>query len=427
MVGQSFMDHKKVYLSIMILIFVTSTYYHYLPGKLIRQQGSKSLHISSDTITPLGNNKIFVISAYYDGRESSRVRVMTIIHGKDVKELYCWFYCINGPEYVPVKATIEVHSKWFDFHYGPADVICPEPWSCSSRYISIHWSNTSNISLPVFEIKNRNPQPFSANFTVCISTMFGNQENVLQFIQAMEMFRLLGAQKVVIYKNGCSKAIGQVLDYYVSEGIVEIVPWPIDQYLRTSDAWHQSMNLENQIGYYGQLSALSDCMYRNMYTSRYVAFNDMDELILPRRHKTWDDLMKELEKIYPNTAVFLIENHYYPNTIKVHDFETSFPKNVPGVNILRAIYYEPERPNVYNNHKMIVNPREVIQISVHSASKTYKRSVEVPNGIAGLHHCRSPVTPNLTETSMIKDTTMWKYSSDLITNVNRVLTKLNYE
>ncbi|KAM3911560.1 glycosyltransferase family 92 protein F13G3.3-like [Leptodactylus fuscus] len=323
---------------------------------------------------------------------------------------------------------MEPHSKWSGFSYGPADVVCSEPQNCFSRYISIHWSNTRNTShVPVFKIKNRNPQPFSADFTVCISAMFGNQDNILQFIQAIEMYRLLGAQKVVIYKNSCSKAIGQILDYYVSEGVVEIVPWPIDKYLRTSDAWHQSMNPRNQIGYYGQLPALSDCLYRNMFRSRYVTFNDMDEIILPKRHNNWDEMMKAVEKDYPNRAVYLIINHYYPNTITDPTFQAAFPKNVTGTNILQLIHYEPEQPNVYNNHKMIVNPRKVIQISVHSALKTYKGSVEIPNSIASLHHGRVPMQPDLPQSSLIRDTTIWKYNSSLIANTNKVLTQLNYQ
>ncbi|XP_071979097.1 uncharacterized protein [Engystomops pustulosus] len=391
-------------------------------------KSSKTLVISRDSITPLENNKTFVISAYYDARESRTVRVLTINHGEDVKELYCWFYCKeNRSEYGPVKATIDTHFHWFGFRYGPADVLCPEPRSCSSEYISIHWSVNRNTShVPVFEIRNRDPQPFSANFTVCISTMFGKHDNVLQFIQALEMYRILGAQKVVIYKNSCSEAIGQVLDHYVSEGFVEIVPWPIDRYLRTSDVWHQSMNQENQIGYYGQLPALSDCLYRNMYRSRYVTFNDIDEIILPRHHQTWHDLMKDLEKYYPRTAVYIIRNHYYPKTITVPVFRTAFPKSVPGTNILQLVYYEPQRPNFSNNHKMIVNPREVIQISVHYAFKTYKRSVHVPFYIAGLHHGRAPIEPHLPLTSLYKDTTIWKYNTSLITNVNKVLKQLNY-
>ncbi|XP_066435845.1 glycosyltransferase family 92 protein F13G3.3-like [Eleutherodactylus coqui] len=403
------------------IVFLTSVYYY---AAVDRVAEPKRVTISRDTITPLGNNKTFVISAYYDGRRSRSVRVLTISH-KDVKTLYCGFYCKN--KFVSVRAIIVVHSEWFGFQYGPADVVCPEPSKCFSHHISIHWSNTKNIShVPVFEIKNRNPQPFSANFTVCISTMFGSQENILQFVQSLEMYRLLGAQKVVIYKNSCSEAIGQVLDYYVSEGFVEIVPWPIDKYLRTSDSWHQSMDYTSQIGYYGQLMTLNDCLYRNMYKSRYVTLNDIDEIILPRLHKTWDELMEALEKKYPGSSAYLIDNHYYPMNITVPNFQNAFPKNLPGTNILQLIYYEPKSQYVWKNHKMIVNPREVIHTLVHSILRSYKRSLKVPSHIVALHHNHIPTQPNLPLSSLIKDTTIWKYNSSLITNVNKVLRQLKY-
>ncbi|XP_077137604.1 glycosyltransferase family 92 protein F13G3.3-like [Ranitomeya variabilis] len=422
------MKITKLRLTFLILntYFLIYTCYHILHGKRVKPEND--LTISRDTITPLEDNTIFIISAYYDGRESSNVRVLTIIHGRDMKELYCWFYCTNEPECVSVKAEIQYHSQWFGFNYGPADVICPEPQNCFSQHISIHWSNTNKTNhVPKFEIQNRNPQPFSVNFTVCISTMFGNQENVLQYVQAIEMYRLLGAQKVVIYKNGCSKAICQVLDYYVSIGVLEIIPWPIDKYLTTSNVWHQNMNREIQIGYYGQLSALNDCMYRNMYKSRYVILNDMDEVILPRRHKTWDEMMKDVENEYPNTAVYLIKHYHYPTNITDPHFQTAFPKNIPGTNILQLIHYEQEKPNDFNNKKMIVNPREVVQVSVHSALWAYKRTVFLPDHIVSLHHGRPSLLQSFTQTSLIKDTIIWKYNSSLITNANKVLRQLNYQ
>ncbi|CAJ0951723.1 unnamed protein product [Ranitomeya imitator] len=222
--------------------------------------------------------------------------------------------------------------------------------------------------------------------------MFGNQNNVLQYVQAIEMYRLLGAQKVVVYKNGCSKAICQVLDYYVSIGVLEIIPWPIDKYLRTSNVWHQNMNREIQIGYYGQLSSLNDCMYRNMYKSRYVTLNDMDEIILPRHHKTWDEMMKDVENVYPNTAVYLIKHYHYPNNITDPHFQTAFPKNIPGTNILQLIHYEQKKPNVFNNKKMIVNPREVIQLSVHSAYGRIREQFFLPDYIGQIYGTPPPTS-----------------------------------
>ncbi|KAM9324229.1 glycosyltransferase family 92 protein F13G3.3-like [Gastrophryne carolinensis] len=412
--------------STVTLFLISFTYYW--ESHLLKTHISRTFpKFARGTITPLADNKTFVVSAYYDNRESRIVRVITILHDKDYKELFCWFYCSNNDEYIAVKAKVDIHSLRYDFHYGPADVKCKEPANCFSRYISVHHSSTGDKNeVSLFEIKNRDPQPISLKFTVCISTMFGNQDNILTMIQAIEMYRLLGAEKVVIYKNSCSKGVGKVLDYYVSEGLMEIIPWPIDKYLRTSDAWHQAMDAANQIGYYGQTVALNDCLYRNMYRSQYVVFNDFDEVILPRKHKDWNDMMEALENTYPNNAVFLIENHYYPNNVMDPNFHFAFPTNIPGVNILELIHYEPEQPNVYNNHKMIVNPREVVQMSVHFVLKALKGNVDVPNDIAGLHHNRIAKQPNLPISKLIKDTRIWAYNASLIQNVNRVLQQLHY-
>ncbi|XP_068104127.1 glycosyltransferase family 92 protein F59C6.8-like [Hyperolius riggenbachi] len=419
-------DSLRICLVALIIASLSFTYNSYWKLQDFRNT-FRVKNVSHDTITALADNKTFIVSAYYDGRQSSRVRVITIRHDEDKRDLYCWFYCDGFHNHIPVRAEVDIHFQRFGFHYAPDNVICMEPFNCFSRYISVHWSSTSNGShVPVFEIKNRVPQSVVAEFTVCISAMFGNSSNVLPMIQAMEMYRLLGAQKVVIYKNSCSQPIGQVLDYYVSEGFVEIVPWPIEKYLRTSDAWHQSMNPSNQIGYYGQLVALNDCLYRNMYQSRYVTFNDIDEIILPRIQQDWNEMMEHLETKYPDNGVFLIKNHYYPNNVTDSTFQTAFPKNVPGTNILQLIYYEPDPPKVDNPCKMIVNPREVIQTSVHSVLHAYKDNVYVPNDVASLHHNRIPMQPNLPTTSLIRDTTIWKYNASLITNVNNVLKKLNY-
>ncbi|XP_053551365.1 beta-1,4-galactosyltransferase galt-1 isoform X2 [Bombina bombina] len=329
--------------------------------------------------------------------------------------------------HIPVQAQLNVPSDRFGFTYSAVDVLCRVPPSCDSKFVSVHWSTTENISyMPMFEIKNRDVKnqghgKFTVDFTICISTMYGNSTNILQFIQAIEMYKLLGVQKVVIYKNGCSVPMERVLDYYIKEGVLDIVPWPLNKYLKTSGSWHYAMDPTNDIGYFGQLAVLNDCMYRNMYTSKYVLFNDIDEIILPKIHKDWKEMMEFLEKQYPNTPSFLIENHYFPIHIQDSTFNKTFPITVPGINILQHIYFEPEQENVYNNHKIIVNPRKIIQTAIHFVLKAYGDSVIVPDNMASLHHCREGKQPNLPFTSLIRDTTIWKNNVSLIKNVKSVL------
>ncbi|XP_010144990.1 PREDICTED: uncharacterized protein LOC104505921, partial [Eurypyga helias] len=201
---------------------------------------------AQNVITPLEDNRTFIISPYFDDRESKVTRVIGIVHHEDVKQLYCWFCCQPDGQVYVSKARIDVHSDRFGFPYGATDIVCLEPQTCDPTHVSIHQSPHGNVEqLPVFEIKNRKAEGFSVDFTVCISTMFGNYNNVLQFIQSVEMYKILGAQKVVIYKNNCSHLL-----FDGEEGTVEIIPWPINSHLRVSSKWHFSMDAKD-IGYYG--------------------------------------------------------------------------------------------------------------------------------------------------------------------------------
>ncbi|XP_063791586.1 beta-1,4-galactosyltransferase galt-1-like [Pseudophryne corroboree] len=383
--------------------------------------------LTADTITPLRDNRTFIIAPYIDTRIQKRaVRILSIIHHKEVKELYCWFCCTVNKSVEVSRAQIDILGDRFGFPYGTTNLVCMEPPDCHAKYLSVHTSPTGNMmQLPLFRIQN---QDRSANFTVCISTMYGNYSNVLQFIQTMEMYRILGAQRVTIYLNNCSTQVEKLLQYYVAEGFVELIPWPIEQYLTVARRWHHSMEAKD-IGYYGQMATLNDCIYRNMYRSMYVLLNDMDEIILPIKHRTWDSLMESLQQQNPDVGVFIFENRIFPRTVATDGnfSNTSSWKSLPGFNILQHVHREPERPGHFNPRKMIVDPRKVYQTSVHNVLKSIGGSKRVSVETALLYHCRDPHQNNLPKTSLIEDKTLWRYNASLITNVNMVLSQVDLQ
>ncbi|XP_053551931.1 beta-1,4-galactosyltransferase galt-1-like [Bombina bombina] len=421
------LKQKILVVSYIFAIILISLQFHNFNLKKYNQTGirkkEKCLGVpSSDMITPLQDNRTFVIASYYDNRERNQIRTLGIIHNTEVKELYCHFCCTFKKTHIS-KAEINLHQDRFGFPYGLADVICPEPSGCEPKYISLHQSPNVNIAQqPIFRIINREPGVFTANFTVCISTMFGNYSNTLQFIQTIEMYKLLGAQRVMIYLHSCSPQMEEVLQYYIKEGVVEVVPWPIDRYLKPSKSWLYP-NDDTHIGYYGQVTTLNDCIYRNMYRSKFVLLNDIDEIILPFKHDNWDSMMESLEKQHPEVGIFLFENHIFPITVTTdgHFSDISNWINVPGINIMQHVHREPDRPDFFNAKKMIVNPRKVIQTSVHSALKSYGPSENVSNKTALVYHCRGPLQAALARESLIEDKTIWRYNVSLINNVNAVL------
>ncbi|XP_056394100.1 uncharacterized protein LOC130290462 isoform X2 [Hyla sarda] len=422
---------KQIFSGACILAFFITLYYKIYVEKrdqniiIFLKELNKS-DIAKDTITPLKGNKTFIIAPYYDNREGNLVRVLGIVHHIEVKKLCCYFLCCGQKDLVLANAVIDIHEDRFGFPFGLADIMCPLQPQCQASYIHIaEPSDKDFASLPRFEIQNREREQFSANFTVCISTMFGNYSNALQFIQTIEMYKLLGAQRVTIYGKNCSRLMEQILDYYSKEGTVEIVPWPIQQYLRASSKWRFENINDGDIGYYGQLSSLNDCLYRNMYRSKYVLLNDLDEIILPFKHMTWDSMMESLQRENPDVNVFLFESHNFPQSVVTNG---NFPdisswKDVPGFNLLNHIHREPDRPNIFNARKMIVNPRKVIQTSVHSVLKSLGGIHYVPLKTGLVHHCKWPHQPDL-KSQLIDDRTIWKFNVSLIRNVNRVLNQI---
>ncbi|XP_069097806.1 glycosyltransferase family 92 protein F49C12.5-like [Pleurodeles waltl] len=400
------------------VILVTSVMHHVLQKVSILTKNKEQEH-SSASITPLSNNRTFIMGAYYDNREKNLVRLISIVHRQDVKELYCWINCSTIKGYMTVnKAVIDFIAHDFGYPYVIAHLLCPDVINCTPEYVSIHWSNKSDIAkLPVFKIRNRAPNTMSADFTVCISTMFGNSTNVLQLVQAIEMYKVLGAQKVMIYKHSCSLLVDRVLQYYISEGTVEVIPWPIDLYLDVSSNWHFRMEpYPRDLGYYGQLATLNDCVYRNMYSSKYVVINDLDEIIVPKKHTNWADMMDDLKKQYPSTGIFFFQNRVFPNNVVDSTLNVSAWRAIPGFNLLQHVYREPATPY---HEKMIVNPRKVIQISVHTVLKGYGHRLVVPSEFAFTHHCRQAMKPELPKESLIRDTILWKYSPSLIRGIEQ--------
>uniref|UniRef100_A0A8C4EPR9 Glycosyltransferase family 92 protein n=1 Tax=Dicentrarchus labrax TaxID=13489 RepID=A0A8C4EPR9_DICLA len=271
---------------------------------------------------------------------------------------------------------------------------------------------------------------FPYNFTVCLSTMF-DFTNVLQLVQGLEMLQLLGVNRVVIYKTSNSPEIKHVLDYYTQKGLVEVIPWSMSRFLNVSRGWLPEHG-PGDLHYFGQIPALNDFIYRYMYQSRYVALQDIDELILPQSVNSWSELLPLLEKKYGADKCYMFENNVFPNTITLPPptSETLPPQsrccpgwqNVSGVNILAHLYQEPIiKETHYSNFKIIVNPRAVFIPKVHGLLDSLHGCSWVDRNIARMYHTRAPKQPNLTPDQLIYDGRLLSYSAQLTLTVNTVL------
>ena len=120
------------------------------------------------------------------------------------------------------------------------------------------------------------------NFTVCMTPLLGDDHFIrMRLIEMVEMSMIFGAQRFVFY-NITTKPDSPVMEaikYYHTRGVMTIVQWP----------WpfpiHRKYTNHN-----GQHEAQMDCVLRNLYRSKYVAYFDIDEILVPRSTDNWSDL-----------------------------------------------------------------------------------------------------------------------------------------
>ncbi|XP_058246506.1 uncharacterized protein LOC131353466 [Hemibagrus wyckioides] len=404
-------------------VYITRNLYADTPLPTSNNSDVHNVPKSLNSIFPIKNTSHFAVSAFIDHRLNKAIQVISIIKRNSTQQLYC-IYCNKSQDCEFTAAEIEIHTDHFGFPFGASDVLCQGKHTQHATHVAISADEHTDINnLDFLPVKNRMKEDsFKYNFTICISSLFGNYNNVLQFAQTMEMYKLLGVQRVVIYNTSCGPDLEKLLQHYEKAGFLEIVPWPIDQFLKPSAGWNIKFH-KGDIQYYGQLVTLNECIYRHMYQSKYVLLNDIDEIIMPYKYANLALLMEALQQEHKEVTVFLIENHIFPKTQfeETGKFHQPEWKSIPGINIMEHIYREPDRKNIYNPTKMIINPRNVIQTSVHSSLKHIGRVYKVPFDVCRIVHVRIPLQGSLTKEQLFVDTRVWDFDQELIPNVNRAL------
>ncbi|KAG8554981.1 hypothetical protein GDO81_003957 [Engystomops pustulosus] len=422
-----------VYLVYIVVFVKVALHQHSLTFTFFKSIGSKEpvckRNATKDTIIKVKNSRTFLVSAYLDLRGSRIVRILGITYRDEPDLLLCDF-CppdTNRSNF----AELEVHTDHFNFPYGTTDILCYIQYDKDPEYVSLY---RLDDPAPVFlKIQNADEQTnlvepeFQYNIIICISAMFGTYNNVLQFIQSMEMYRMLGADKVIIYHTDSSPDMEKILSYYKDLHFLELISWPITSFINVSKGWHYPDH-PGDLHYFGQTAALNDCIYRYMYKSKYIALNDLDELIVPTIHKDWPEMLDYFLHTDPTLNVFIFENHVFPTTPqdKTNDVTPEEWVSIPGVNILHHLYREPNLPDEINPTKMILNPRSIIKVSVHVPLEFTGNQYQVPSDFAKLCHYREPKQKYLDKGLLIEDNILSKYEPNLIKRVNRVLIKVKY-
>lgn len=153
-----------------------------------------------------------------------------------------------------------------------------------------------------------------------------------------------GVEKFYIYDNESTDETRAVLGPYVEKGVVEYIFWP---------------------GYRMQLAAYDDCLERHRLDTRWLAFIDLDEFIVPLKDKSVAEFLHRFEYAPVLEINWLVYG------------SGGARKRLPGYVMHRfRRHSEPGHP--LNRHvKSIVDPRRVFNmIGCHEAARINGSAVD---------------------------------------------------
>jgi len=157
----------------------------------------------------------------------------------------------------------------------------------------------------IVDLRRRNSDDSSecaANFSVCVPPIFGKFDSVSDLVEFIETNRVLGAQKFQFYAESVGTQVAACLREYVRRGIVDVQPWTLPS------------DIAAVIFYHGQILAISECLYRLMYRTRYLVIQDIDEFVVPMNTDSWQSMLNGI-----------VENgHFDSDRIASYSFRNRF-------------------------------------------------------------------------------------------------------
>ena len=122
--------------------------------------------------------------------------------------------------------------------------------------------------------------------------------------------------------------------------------------------------------YYGQLGLIHDCFYRHTGKAQYLAFIDLDEMILPMRHLNWLEMLEDLErKAGTHYAGYSFLHRLYKRSSQPHPSLSNCSENFTDSVYLTHL---DERRCIFKHDsrsKLILSPRHSVHVGVHAVCK----------------------------------------------------------
>lgn len=398
------------------------------------------------------NGTFHLFGAYYDIRRLSKigpaVRILGMINRiEPTVKTYCqfWFESHKEPVFIKVMEYKYIwYRKWGNYKQGifqPYLIACQIP----QAYHKLIPASVSVVE-KVCDIATNNLRviynkpPKKKNFAVCVKGLdFLHDDLSVRLVEWIELLGILGADKIFFYELQVHPNITKVLKHYSERGKVQVMPLTLPGGQPNIPGF-QHLYLTKKVNHKRQneLIPYNDCLYKNLYSYEYIALLDIDEVIMPVKTNSWQELMKvvlpkALAIKNETRASYNVRNVYFLDDL-IHDH--GWFKDIPKyMHMLQHVYRSKNftKPNQYV--KCFHNPERALTLHNHfplACLSSGCTSYAIETADAQLQHYRADCVRTLKKTcteyrqNSVIDTTIWKFKEALIARVSDTLRTLGF-
>ena len=226
-------------------------------------------------------------TVFFDNRTSIGPAIVIIILHNKTKEqepdLFAKITMPNGTKWC--QETQDVNKvipdiPRTDFRHGPDNFMCIVKKLALTKhteilnYIELSTNKSCTDLLPPMPIYYEKYEK-RVKFALCLHKgLFGyvSPEMLIHFV---EINKVLGASIMTIWIQNTTESVYTAMLPYIKSGLVEVLDWKVSVPMRN----------------YGQFAVNNECLHRNIHRAEYLVLHDIDELIIPYKHDTWDELL----------------------------------------------------------------------------------------------------------------------------------------
>ena len=255
-----------------------------------------------------------------------------------------------------------------------------------------------------------------SQFTVCLHSPFDfKDDRSHEIVEWIELNKLMGADRFVFYNYSSHPNNDAILNLYQRNALADVVQWKLPAHA--------------DVHYLGQVVSMTDCLYRNFHSSKYIVYLDLDEFIIPRRESihNWSELLQ----VQPKRCAYILRCTVFPVADGYTD--SQFEGKESAIKYKLNTLLTHSRQNYIfgskDRSKFILQTdcMEVVGVHLLQKYRTEESSeMTIDPSDALLHHYREGYPLFVRRGASSVDSFMTKFAKELISNVEKTWKMLNY-